>query len=318
MSSFSTATTEHLIRAQLWSSKLKEMFLEDLIGMKWVDMIEDFPDGDLINIPSIGQAEVFDYAENRPVTYTAFDTGNYQFTISHYKGSALYITNKFKQDSFYAEKLVSKFVPNMYRALAKQMEVDMLKVGPENQTANNANSINGAAHRFVASGSNETMTLKDFALAKYALEMAAVPMTNLVAIVDPSVEYAIKTLGLNTYDSNPTWERVMKEDLVTGSRFAFSIFGWDVYVSLNLPHYNETISGPGGSRTTTAGVANLFFSATGDALPFVGLVREQPHIDSEYNKDFQREEYVTTCRYGFGLYRPEALVTILSDTDQVA
>ena len=254
-----------------------------------------------------------------PVVYTAFDTGNFTFTISQYKQTGLYITNKMKQDSFYFEQLSAKFVPNMYRALAKQMEVDALKVGPDGQTASNGNSINGAYHRWVASGSNEVIALKDFALATYALEMANAPMTNLVAIVDPSVEYTIKNLANAVYDSNPTWEGVMKNDLITGSRFSFSIFGWDVYTSVNLKKsVNETITGPGGSRTSAAGVANLFFSASPDARPFIGLVREQPHVDSDYNKDFQREEYVATCRYGFGLWRPEALVTIITDTDQVA
>lgn len=315
---FSTQTTEHLIRSNLWSSKLKEVFLEDLVAMKWIDMVEDFPDGDQINIPSIGQAEVSDYAENRPVVYTAFDTGNFTFTISQYKQTGLYITNKMKQDSFYFEQLAAKFVPNMYRALAKQLEVDALKVGPDNQTASNPNTINGAHHRFVSTQTNEVMGIKEFALAKYALEMANAPMTNLVAIVDPSVEYALKLQSnLVALDNNPHWEGIMRDDLITGSKFSFSILGWDVYTSQNLKKgVNETISGPD-SSTSGAGVANLFFSAAPDARPFIGLIREQPHVDSEYNKDYQREEYVATCRYGFGLWRPESLVVVITDTDQV-
>jgi hypothetical protein len=185
--SFATQTNQHLIRSNLWSSQLKEMFLEDLVAMKWIDMVEDFPDGDTLNIPSLGQAEVQDYAEGRAVTYTAFDTGNFTFTISQYKQTGLYITNKMKQDSYVFEQLSASFAPKMYRALAKQLEVDALKVGPDGQTASNLNAINGGNHRFVGSGTNEVIALKDFALATYALEMAAAPMSNLVAIVDPSV-----------------------------------------------------------------------------------------------------------------------------------
>lgn len=312
---FSTNTNSHLIRSNLWSSQLKEVFLEDLVAMKWVDMVEDFPDGDTLNIPSLGQAEAQDYLEGRSVTYTAFDTGNFTFTISQYKSTALYITNKMKQDSYVFEQLSASFAPKMYRALAKQLEVDALEVGPNGQTASNLNAINGGNHRFVGSGTSEVIALKDFALATYALEMAAAPMTNLVAIVDPSVEYTIKTLANGVYDANPTWDGVMKNDLITGSKFSFSIFGWDVYTSLNLKKsVNETIGG----KTTAAGVANLFFSAAPDARPFIGHIRQQPNIDSSYNKDQQREEYVATCRYGFGLWRPESLVTILTDTDQVS
>ena len=62
------------------------------------------------------------------------------------------------------------------------------------------------------------------------------------------------------------------------------------------------------------GKANLFFSATpGDTLPFVGAWRQMPEVDAQYNQDFQREEYVTTCRYGLKLYRPENLVTVISE-----
>lgn len=313
--SFSTNTNQHLIRANLWSSQLKEMFLEDLVAMKWIDMVEDFPDGDTLNIPSLGQAEVADYAEGRAVTYTAFDTGNFTFTISQYKQTGLYITNKMKQDSYVFEQLSASFAPKMYRALAKQMEVDALKVGPDNQAVG-TNSINGAAHRFIGSGTDETIALKDFALATYALEMAAAPMTNLVAIVDPSVEFTLKTLTqLTNLSDNPRWEGVMRDDLITGSKFSFNILGWDVYTSINLKkNVNETTGG----KTTTAGVANLFFSAAADARPFIGHVRQQPHIDSSYNKDYQREEYVATARYGFGLWRPESLITIITDTDKVA
>ena len=98
--SLSTQTNEHLIRSQLWSAQLKEVLEEDLMGLKYVDMITDFPDGDLINIPSIGQAEVHDYVEGQQVKYTALDTGNFQFQLTDYKSSATYITDKMEQDSF--------------------------------------------------------------------------------------------------------------------------------------------------------------------------------------------------------------------------
>jgi hypothetical protein len=45
----------------------------------------------------------------------------------------------------------------------------------------------------------------------------------------------------------------------------------------------------------------------------MGAWRQMPEVDSEYNKDEQREEYVTTARYGVKLYRPEGLVVCLSD-----
>ena len=45
MSGFSTSTNEHLIRSELWSRQIKEVFLEDLQGTRYVDFLTDFPDG---------------------------------------------------------------------------------------------------------------------------------------------------------------------------------------------------------------------------------------------------------------------------------
>lgn len=316
MAGFSYGTSEHLIRSNLWSSQIKEVLLDELIGTKYVDMITDFPDGDTLNIPSIGQAEVLDYDEGQSVRYTAMDTGNFTFTINKYKSSATYITNKMKQDSFYMSRLVSSFVPKQHRAIAKAMEVDIMALGNSGQTASDPNSINGASHRWVAAGTSNVIVPQDFAKAKYALQKANVPMTNLVAIVDPSVEYQLATTtNLVNLSNNPRWEGIVRDGMSTGMKFITNVYGFDVYVSQNLPRgITETVS----SRTvSTNGVANYFFSASQDVLPFVGSIRQPPKVDSEYNKDLQREEYVTTCRYGFKLFRPENLVTVLSDASQV-
>ena len=315
MAGFSYGTNEHLVRSNLWSSQIKEVLLDELIGTKYVDMITDFPDGDTLNIPSIGQAEVLDYDEAQAVRYTAMDTGNFTFTINKYKSSATYITNKMKQDSFYMSRLVSSFVPKQSRAISKAMEVDILNIGNAGQTASNLNNINGAPHRWVAAGTNNVLVPNDFAKAKYSLQKANVPMTNLVAILDPAAEYYLATTtNIVNLSNNPKWEGVVRDGMSTGMKFLFNIYGFDCYVSQNLPrNISETVN----SRSVTNGVANYFFSAAPDVLPFVGSVRQAPKVDSDYNKDLQREEYVTTCRYGYKLFRPENLVTVLVDSSQV-
>lgn len=316
MSGFSAANDDHLIRSNLWSREIKEVLLDELMAQKYVRMLTDFPDGDTLNIPSIGQAEVLDYVEGNAVRYTSMDTGNFTFTIDQYKSSATYITNKMKQDTFYMNELVSSFVPKQARALAKSMEVKILGVGPAGQTSADSNTINNAKHRFIGSGTSETIDILDFAKAQYALQKANVPLVNLVAIVDPSVAFKLGTqTNLINFSNNPQWEGIVRSGAMTGTRFLMNVWGFDVYVSENLTvnSASETID----SVTAAAGVNNLFFSAAGDVLPFVGLVRQAPKVDSEYNKDLQREEYVTTCRYGYKLYRPENLVVVVTDTDQV-
>jgi hypothetical protein len=120
--------------------------------------------------------------------------------------------------------------------------------------------------------------------------------------------------------NNPRWEGIISSGMSTGMRFVKNIYGFDTYVSQNLKvnSGSESITPSGGSAgTAAAGVNNLFFSAAQDVVPFIGSMRQPPKVDSEYNKDLQREEYVTTMRYGMKLFRPENLVVVLSDTDQV-
>ena len=241
------------------------------------------------------------------------DTGEFQFTITEYTGSATFITRKAMQDSFYANELISQFVPKQRRAIEEKLETDILNLSGE-QTASNLNVINGANHRFVAGGTNEVMALADFSRAKYALKKANVPMTNLIAIVDPSVAFTLETLtNVVNVSNNPQWEGIVTSGITTGMRFIRNVYGFDVYESNYLADANETID----SKTTAAGKANMFFSADSSVVPFVGAWRQMPTVDAEFNKDMQREEYITTARYGVKLYRPENLVCVLSDTDQV-
>lgn len=315
MAGFQTNNTDHVIRANLWSTDLKEILEGELLGMGYVRMLTDFPDGTTLNIPSIGQAEVLDYVEGQAVRYTAMDSGNFTFTIDQYKSSATYITNQMKQDSYVMNQLVAGFVPKQARGIAVAMESLIMSLGPNAQTAANLNNINGAPHRFVASGTNQTITPADFAKAKYSLDKAFVPSENRIAIIDPSAEYALNTLtNLVSVQNNPMWEGIITSGLSSGMRFVKSVYGFDVYVSNYLvTGLSETIN----SVAVTNGAANLFFSAASDVTPFVGALRQAPKVDSEYNKDLQRDEYVTTCRYGFKLFRPENMVVVISDTTRV-
>tara|TARA_R110000803_G_scaffold130620_2_gene197924 strand:- start:541 stop:1476 length:936 start_codon:yes stop_codon:yes gene_type:complete len=308
-----TSNSGHLIRSEVWSGQLKEILEDDLNAQQWIDWMTEFPDGSQFTIPSIGQAQVDDYDENESVQYRSIDTGEFVFTIDNYKASGIYITNKNKQDLFYFNQLVSSFVPKQERALQVAVETNILGLQSQ-QTASGLNNINGAPHRFVAGGTNEVMELADFAKAKYSLKKANVPMTNLVAIVDPSVEYTFDTLtNLTNVSNNPRWEGIIETGIGTGMTFIKNIYGFDVYTSNYLADANETID----SVTTAAGKANLFFSAAPDVLPFKGAWRQLPTVDSSYNKDKQRDEYIVTGRWGSKLYRPENLVVCLSDTDQV-
>lgn len=319
---WTTGAMDHLIRSEVWSRQLKEVLEDDLQGMGYVDWLTEFPDGTQFTIPSVGQATVRDYTEDSAIVYDKLDTGEFTFTIAEYVSSATYITDKAKQDSFYMEQLVGKFVPSQRRAINEHIETTIFSRADTGQTADNTNTINGAYHRWVGNkgGANDQIQLVDYAKAKYALTKANVPLQNLVAVVDPSAAFYAETLtNIVNVSNNPQWEGVVASGITTGMRFVKNIYGFDVYESNYLPAAGQ--DGTGGetvdSDTVANGVCNLFFSAEQSVLPLVGAFRQQPRVESERNKDKQRDEYVTTSRYDVKLYRPENMVIVLNDTSAV-
>jgi len=64
-----TANMSLLTRSEVWSSELKEILRDEMMAQRYVRMLEGFPDGDQFTIPSIGQAQVDNYAEDTAVVY---------------------------------------------------------------------------------------------------------------------------------------------------------------------------------------------------------------------------------------------------------
>jgi len=318
--SMTTNNVSLLTRAEVWSRELKEILQEDLMAMNYVRMLADFPDGDTFKIPSIGDARTDDYAEDAAVQYRPLDTGQFQFTIDEYISSGHYITKKAEQDMFYMNELVSSFVPKQRRAIMEHFEATLLEKPEAAYAANAQGQINDAYHR-MAGGNAGRIELADFAYAQYALKKANVPQQQMVAIVDPSVEYYINTLtNLVNVSNNPMFEGIVADGIATGMRFVKNIYGFDVYTSNFLPDVTDNALPERDGSTTKdfssdAGKPCYFFSAAADVLPLVGAWRQEPEVDTEYNKDYQRTEFVTTARYGTKLYRPENMVSVVTSTD---
>lgn len=317
MAGFTTTNTQYLTRTNIWSRTIKELLLDDLKAMQWVRILSDFPDGQTINIPSIGEAQTADFVEGIAIKYNSMDTGNFTFNFDTNPYSANAISEKFKRDSFYSADVVAAFVPRQHRALMERVETNILSKINSGQTASNTNTINTAQHRWVGQGASQSMTLSDFASARYALKKANVPLRNLVGIVDPSVIWSLQTQTnlVNLISPNKAWENITISGEESDWKFELNVFGFDLYSSNYLPAIaSETIS----SVTVTTGVPNFLFSAAGgDTMPVVGAFRQMPTVYSEFNKDLQQEEYLTIAEWGFKLYRPENMVSILTATGVV-
>lgn len=330
MSGMTTRNTQILNRTKVWSDQIKETLKDELNAQQYVRWLDEFTDGDNFTIPSIGDFEAQAYSEDTGVQYQSLDTGEFTFSITEYESAATYITAKARQDLRYAKDLESSFIPKMSRALMENLELHIFKEGQPRsgnpagyQIAGANNKINGEDHRWVGSdtaNSNPCIGVKDFAKAKLALKRANVPLTQLIAIVDPSVAYHLETLtNIVNVSNNPQWGGIVTTGMTTGMRFIRNIYGFDVYESNYLPLCGVDQTGASETINSVASgtnaVCNIFFSAVSEVVPFVGAWRQMPDIDGEWNKDFQREEYVMTARYGTKIYRPENFVTVLSNTD---
>ena len=314
-----SAVSTNLVRSELWSSELKELLRDEMMAQNYVRMLEGFPDGDTFNIPQIGAIQTRDYTDDTAITYDALSTANFTFAIDKYLSSATYITKAASQDSFYSAQLEARFVPEQGRAIMEHFESTTFAAPETGVTANSAEAQDGIAHR-ISGGNTGKLELADFAYARYALKKSSVPDRGLVAIVDPSVEFQLNTLtNITNVSNNPMFEGIVRDGIATGMRFVANVYGFDVYTSnfLKSDVSDSALAERDGTTTnnfgTNNGVANLFFSTEGDANPFVGAWRQEPEVDYEYNKDYQRHEYVTTARYGVKKYRAEGIVTIVTD-----
>jgi len=302
---------ENLVRSKLWSDELKDVLQERLMADGMVRWLQNFPDGEQLNIPSIGELPMREVSEGTPVAYDTLDTGEFNLRIDRYVESATYITDKAKQDAYYAQQLIGMFPSKMRRALDENMEGSVLSLA-NSQTVNDLNTINGAAHRFVGSGdTNTNLSLDDFAKAKYALDKASAYGAR-VAILDPSQEFVFnKLVGAQAFSNNPAFGGVVQTGFSdSGMRFIRNFFGFDVYVSNFLATPADTTINS--VSVPASPVTNIFMATGGDLTPFVGAYRQMPRVEFERNKDLRRDEYVMNARFGLKLYRPECIVSILT------
>lgn len=319
LNGINTQNSQAVIRAIVYSGMLREALEPELIAMNYVDQITDFPDGDKWQDVEMGSATVSDYAEGEEIDFKGIEFGVRDFEINEYVNSGHYVTAKFAQDSYLASQIMAKVPALEARAIAADLEQKILKLANK-QTINDSNTINGMQHRFVAGTVDDgwgVLTPEDFAYATVALKKVNY-IGPKIAIIPSYQEYALVTnprikASLNY---NPSFEGIVRDGAMSGMRFSFNIYGWDVYTSEFLPTSSGEVSlkDREGKQEFTAlnnaGEAILFANIP-ERRPFRMAWRQMPKFEGQWNMAKQREEYVTIARYGLGLGDVENLVVIL-------
>ena len=316
-----------VIRAKIYSGILREQLEPELIAMNYVDVINSFPDGDKWEDVEMGSATVTDYHEGEEIDFKGLEFATRTFEINEYVNSGHYVTAKFAQDSYLASQIMAKVPALEASAIAADLEQKIFNLAVKTNSIvkpNNATVLNGMQHRFVAGSAEDgwgVLTPEDFAYATVALNKVNYHGPR-IAIIPSYQEYAIVTNPRikASLKFNPSFEGIVRDGAMTGMKFAFNIYGWDVYTSEFLPKVSETSlknrdETVSFSTLTNCGVALLFTNIT-DRRPFRMAWRQMPKFEGRWNMAKQREEYVTVARYGLDVGDQENLVVILcKDTD---
>jgi len=323
MSGNTTHTTQALIRESVYSQVILDELMMGFLPEGITRDVSDFPDGTVLNIPTFGEVVIKDVIEDQDTPIDTIDTGRIRMEITEHTGGGAYITDELREDSYYISQFDSAFPMKALHSLKEVYETDMLSTGEKHQALGDANIINKFAHRYCASGAAGELTLMDFAYARTAMLKAKTPDSGMIAIVDPIVELTINGLtNITNVSNNPHFEGIVESGFSKNLKFLKNIYGIDVYMSDRLPRIDtETIDvvadggvaprGQSGAVTVDDAVATLFMNVTDDmTTPFMSAWRRQPKV--EYNRDVpkRRDEYYLTSRYGFGMQRPQSLVTV--------
>lgn len=313
-----TYNTASFIEAQQYSKFILENLHTVLLPQQFSRNVSDFGSGTTLNIKTVGTATLQEVEENTPLIYNPIETGNVQMSITDYVGDAWFVTDVLRQDGSQIEQLMAMRAMEATRAIAQNYETRFLSVCNSAQTAANPNNVNGFAHRFLASGTNEQMTENDLISMSLAFTKANVPMAGRIAIVDPVVAATFQKLTTLTTDTSfnrsPIFQKILESGFANEHNFVMNMHGWSIWTSNLLPDVAASTDIDGTESVTNAGKANIFMSILDDNLkPIMSAWRQQPKVESERNKDFQRDEFLTTARYGLGAQRRDTLGVIVTD-----
>ena len=320
-----TSNTPAIIRAQVYSDFILDEIKDDFLPTFHRD-VTDFGDGTTLNIPTFGEVVLRDVEEDEDIPVDVVDSGQIQLTITEFPGTGVAMSDKLKEDAYAAAQFDATFVPKQLRAIQERYETDMLAQANK-QTAANPNAVNGYAHRYVASGTSDVLTVEDIIYAKLSMDKANLPSAGRVLIVDPLNEATINSLtGIVDATYNPKWEGIIETGFGRDMRFIKNIFGFDIWISNRLPRVGAetidtttiTVPAPSGNNGVTTGiVTQAVCIVDDDHTPYMGAWRRMPRTEGkrEPEKGGGRDVFYTTARWGFGLQRPQSVVSIItSDT----
>lgn len=312
------ASSTAFIEAEQYSGFILRNLHDGMLPGTFYRNVTDFGSGTTLHIKTIGTVTIQDGAEEVPFDYSPIESGEVTLTITDYIGDAWYVTDELREDGAQVEALMSARASESTRAIQEVFETRFLAKANSSQTNGNPNTINGWAHRIASavatSGSENTITLDHFIRMKLAFDKANAPMAGRVAIVDPTTAATFNRLITITSQVTDFGQRMMEGGFSREHTYVMNLFGWDIITSNRLPKGSMG----DGTTTVTNGVANIFMCVADDnTKPIMAAWRRMPKVEGERNKDNRRDEFVTSCRFGFGTQRVDTLGVVITDYNKI-
>lgn len=312
-----TLNTPSFIEAQQYSQFILRTLPTAILPQTFYRDVSDFGAGSTLNIKTIGTATIQEVEEDTPLVYNPIETGNITLSITDYVGDAWYVTDVLRQDGTQIEALMAARAQEATRAIQQRFESRFYQVAYAGQTAANPNNVNGFAHRFRGTGANWTMDEDDLIAMRLAFDKANVPQFGRIAIVDPVVAatFQKKVVITSQLDRHPAYQAVMENGFNNEHQFVMRLHGWDIWTSNLLPTVaaGTSVDGTATQSASTTCIANLFMSIADDnTKPVMSAWRQPPKVEGERNKDRQRDEFLTTARWGMGVQRRDTLGVVVT------
>jgi hypothetical protein len=313
-----TSNTSAFIEAQQYSKFVLENLHTVLLPQSFTRDVSDFGTGTTLNIKTVGTATLQEVTEDTPLIYSPIETDTVTLSITDYVGDAHYISDVMRMDGSQIDYILSARAKETVRQIAQNYETRFLAACNAAQIAGDPNAINGHSHRFLASGTNEQMTENDLIAMRLAFDKANVPQAGRIAIVDPvtaaTFSKLITIVRSVDHSRNMIFQDLLEGGFANEHQFVMDLHGWKIFTSNLLPDVAASTDIDGTDSITAAGKANIFMSILDDnTKPIMSAWRQQPKTETERNKDRQRDEFVTTARWGLGSQRKDTIGVIVTD-----
>lgn len=297
------------IESEQYSAFILRNLHDGLLPESYFRNVSDFGSGSTLHIKTVGTVTIQDGAEEVPFDYTPIESGEVTLTITDYVGDAWYVTDELREDGAQVEALMSARSQESTRAIQEVFETRFLAKCNSAQTNANANLVNGFAHRIASAATNNVFQLDHLIAMKLAFDKANVPSQGRIFICDPLVASTLSGLVTITSNATPFAEQILENGFSKDHEFLMNLYGWNIITSNRLPKGSFS----DGTTSVTNGVANLFMSLADDnTKPIMAAWRRMPKVEGERNKDLRRDEFVTSCRWGFGTQRVDTLGVLIT------